>query len=113
MLDVVLPFENVLDVIAMDWDPIADEMYWALTYDSEITIRKGKMSPPYFEVNQSTVCQILLIEFNSLQFEIQRSLLYNCKVCKSSTRIREHGTLNFYLFVHFYCDFLLLKAANG
>jgi hypothetical protein len=50
MLDVVLPFENVVDVIAMDWDPITDEMYWAGSYDDEITIRKGKMRPPYYEV---------------------------------------------------------------
>ena len=34
----------------MDWDPITDEMYWAESYDDEITIRKGKMRPPYHEV---------------------------------------------------------------
>lgn len=50
MLDVVLPFENVLDVIAMDWDPVKDEMYWADIYDDEITIRKGKMRAPHNEV---------------------------------------------------------------
>ncbi|XP_028407153.1 low-density lipoprotein receptor-related protein 4-like [Dendronephthya gigantea] len=49
MLDVVLPFENVLDVIAMDWDPVKDEMYWADIYNDEITIRKGKMRPAYNE----------------------------------------------------------------
>ncbi|CAB3997892.1 inositol 1,4,5-trisphosphate receptor-like [Paramuricea clavata] len=49
MLDVVLPFEYVVDVIAMDWDPITDAMYWAGSYDDEITIRKGKMRPPYYE----------------------------------------------------------------
>ena len=50
MLEVVLPFENVLDVVAMDWDPINDEMYWAESYNDEITIRKGKMRPPFCEV---------------------------------------------------------------
>jgi hypothetical protein len=59
-LEVVLPFESVLDVIAMDWDPITDEMYWAESYDDEITIRKGKMRPPYHEVYlyRSGTCKI-------------------------------------------------------
>lgn len=50
MLDIVLPFENVLDVLAMDWDPVNDEMYWAENKFGEVTIRKGKMKPPYEEV---------------------------------------------------------------
>lgn len=67
MLDVILPFENVLDVIAMDWDPVTDEMYWAAIYDNEITIRKGKMSPPYFEV---CLCMSTNLDFNFVDWSI-------------------------------------------
>ena len=81
MLDVVLPFENVLDVIAMDWDPITDEMYWANIYNNEITIRKGKMSPPYFEV---CLCVTILdiFHFGRQNFAALIYLLYSTTVKK-------------------------------
>ena len=57
MLEVELPFESVLDVIAMDWDPINDEMYWAESHNDKITIRRGKMRPPYHEVCLQFFCE--------------------------------------------------------
>lgn len=45
MLDVVLPFDSVMDVFAMDWDPVEDEVYWADDDEGQITIRKGRLHP--------------------------------------------------------------------